>query len=319
MLAASLVERPFLPGDDGAWVAEKRRELADVRVRALSVLADGCLRSDDPLEAVKWAEQLTVLEPFRETGYRRLMEAHVEAGNRAEALRVYERCRRLLADELGAYPSPETEAIYRSLLEAPPTPGEAAAASETSGAPGRGRWKRLAVAAAVVLIGGVIAATLAMTSHGRAAPKVLPNSVVRIDPHTLKVTQVVPVVDAPDLVVASGGFVWITSHILRGAGPDTLRNAGDRALTRLDPSDGKAEVVGGGLAPCGLTTDPSGDVWLANCYAGTAGTGDNVVRVDARTLQFKKTSPFPVAKASSAAWPTAAAHSGSPRSSATTR
>ena len=84
MLAASLVERPFLPGDDGAWVAEKRRELADVRVRALSVLADGCLRSDDPLEAVKWAEQLTVLEPFRETGYRRLMEAHVAAGNRAE-------------------------------------------------------------------------------------------------------------------------------------------------------------------------------------------------------------------------------------------
>jgi DNA-binding SARP family transcriptional activator/streptogramin lyase len=288
-LAASLVERPFLPGDDGAWVAEKRRELADVRVRALSVLADGCLRSGDPLEAVKWAEQLTVLEPFRETGYRRLMEAHVAAGNRAEALRVYERCRRLLADELGAYPSPETEAIYRSLLGAPPTPGGAAAAPETSRAPGTGRWKRLGLATTAVLAGGAIAATLAVTSHGRAAPKVVPNSVVRIDPHTLKVTQVVPVVDAPDLVVASGGFVWITSHILRDTGPSTLRNAGDRALTRLDPSDGKAEVVGGGLAPCGLTTDPSGDVWLANCYPGTAGPHDNVVRVDARTLDFKKT------------------------------
>ena len=291
MLAASLVGRPFLPGDDGAWVAEKRRALADVRVRALSVLADGCLRSGEPLEAVKWAEQLTVLEPFRETGYRLLMEAHVAAGNRAEALRVYERGRRLLADELGAYPSPETEAIYRSLLEAPSTPGGAAASSETSGSFGTGRWKRLGLAAAVVVIGGVIAATLAMTSHGRAAPKVLPNSVVRIDPHTLKVTQVVPVVDAPDLVVASGGFVWITSHILRDTGPDTLRNAGDRALTRLDPSDGKAEVVGGGLAPCGLTTDPSGDVWLANCYPGAAAPHDNVVRVDARTLHFKKTFP----------------------------
>jgi DNA-binding SARP family transcriptional activator/DNA-binding beta-propeller fold protein YncE len=291
MLAASLVARPFLPGDDGAWVAEKRRELASVRVRALSVLADGCLRSGEPLEAVKWAEQLPVLEPFRETGYRRLMEAHVAAGNRAEALRVYERCRRLLADDLGAYPSPETEAIYRSLLEAPPTPGGAAGASQTSGSFGTGRWKRLGVAAAVVLIGGVIAATLAMTSHGRAAPKVLPNSVVRIDPHTLKVTEVVPVVDAPDLVVASGGFVWITSHILRDTGPSTLRNAGDRALTRLDPSDDKADVVGGGLAPCGLTTDPSGDVWLANCYPGTAGPHDNVVRVDAHTLHFKKTFP----------------------------
>ena len=87
--------------------------------RALSVLADACLRSGDAREAAKWAEQTIALAPFRETGYRRLMEAHVAAGNRAEALRVYEQCRRLLADELGAYPSPETESIYRALLEAP--------------------------------------------------------------------------------------------------------------------------------------------------------------------------------------------------------
>ena len=68
---------------------------------------------------MRWAEQAIELAPFREAGYRRLMEAHVAAGNRAEALRVYERCRRLLADELGAYPSPETESMYRALLAAP--------------------------------------------------------------------------------------------------------------------------------------------------------------------------------------------------------
>ena len=96
----------------------KRRELADLRARALGVLTEASLRSGDAPEAVKWAEQTIALAPFRETGYRRLMEAHVAAGDRAEALRVYERCRRLLADELGAYPSPETESIYRSLLEA---------------------------------------------------------------------------------------------------------------------------------------------------------------------------------------------------------
>src|SRR5881394_671180 len=75
-LAASLVEQPLLPGDDGMWVEEKRRDLAHVRVRALTVLAVACLRSDDPSEAARWAEQLTTLEPFRETGYRLLMEAH---------------------------------------------------------------------------------------------------------------------------------------------------------------------------------------------------------------------------------------------------
>ena len=118
-LAESLVGQPFLPGDDGAWVEGKRRELAEVRARALSVLADASLRSGAGREAAQWAEQEIALEPFRESGYRRLMQAHVAAGDRAEALRVYDRCRRLLADELGAYPSPETESIYQALLEAP--------------------------------------------------------------------------------------------------------------------------------------------------------------------------------------------------------
>jgi len=115
----SLLRESFLPGEDGTWVEAKRRELADVRARALSVLADASLSSGNPEQSVRWAEQSIEAEPFREGGYRRLMEAHATAGNRAEALRAYERCRRLLAEELGAYPSPETESIYRSLLEAP--------------------------------------------------------------------------------------------------------------------------------------------------------------------------------------------------------
>ena len=119
--AESLARRPFLSGEDGTWVEQKRRDLADIRERALSVLADACLRSGATREAAKWAEELIALSPFREAGYRRLMEAHVVAGNRAEALRVYEQCRQLLAEELGAYPSPETDSIYRALLEAPQT------------------------------------------------------------------------------------------------------------------------------------------------------------------------------------------------------
>ena len=72
-----------------------------------------------------------MLEPYREGGYRRLMQAHAAAGDSAEALRVYERCRRLLADELGAYPSAETESIYRDLLRAP-APEAPAARPETA-------------------------------------------------------------------------------------------------------------------------------------------------------------------------------------------
>src|SRR6476619_2356108 len=173
--AESLARPPFLPGEDGTWVEQKRRDLADIRERALSVLADACLRSGAAREAAKWAEELIALSPFREAGYRRLMEAHVVAGNRAEALRVYEQCRQLLAEELGAYPSPETDSIYRALLEAPQTsvrttpvaePTVEHGESELSRAdteapppkndepPRRGRGKVAPVIAGALLVGG---------------------------------------------------------------------------------------------------------------------------------------------------------------------
>jgi SARP family transcriptional regulator, regulator of embCAB operon len=307
-LAESLLRQPFLPGEDGAWVEGKRREFADLRGRALDALTDAALRRGDGHEGAMWAEQAIALEPFRETGYRRLMEAHVASGNRAEALRVYERCRRLLAEELGAYPSPETESLYRELLEGSSGRVEAATmhktqTAETSAPVGlekqpevaqrvprrRRRRTRAALAGAALLVGGVVAAALALESGAGSSPKVLPNSVVRIDADTLKVEQVVSVGDSPDLVVAAGGFVWVEHHVLREVSSYSLRNAGDRTLTRVDPATGSAVVVGGGLAPCGLTADPSGDVWVADCYPADTGRSDNVVRVDARTLNFERT------------------------------
>lgn len=58
------------------------------------------------------------LEPFRESCHVQLMRVHLSAGNRAEGLRAYERCRSLPAEELGVPPSRETEAAYLELLAA---------------------------------------------------------------------------------------------------------------------------------------------------------------------------------------------------------
>ena len=96
-----------------------------------------------------------------------------------------------------------------------------------------------------------------------APPKVVPNSVVRIDPRTLKRVQVVPVGDDPDLVVDAGGYIWVTNHMLSDRnGPADIYN-GDRTLTRVDPSTGTARQVGGGLSPCGLSPGPPGTVLVA--------------------------------------------------------
>ncbi len=94
----------------------KRVELRDVLVRALDCLSEIYARNGEPALAARRAGQAVTLEPFRETSYQRLMRAHAAAGNWAEVLRVYERCRRLLAEELGVSPSSQTEAVYLDIL-----------------------------------------------------------------------------------------------------------------------------------------------------------------------------------------------------------
>jgi streptogramin lyase len=115
----------------------------------------------------------------------------------------------------------------------------------------------------------------------------VPNSVVRIDPKTLKPVQVVPVGDAPDLVVAAEGYIWVTHHMLSDRNGPADIYTGDRTLTRVDPSTGKAREVGGGLSPCGLSAGPPGSVLVANCFPRSSGQTPAIVRVDAKTLELK--------------------------------
>jgi DNA-binding SARP family transcriptional activator/pimeloyl-ACP methyl ester carboxylesterase len=114
--ATAIARRQFLPGEEGLWVESKRAELVVVLRRALECTSAAALRLGDFAEACAAATEAVALEPYREEAYLRLILAQDAAGNRAEALHTYERCRRLLADELGVDPSPLTEAAYLALL-----------------------------------------------------------------------------------------------------------------------------------------------------------------------------------------------------------
>lgn len=122
-VVTAIARRPFLPGSEGAWVDRQRSELHGMLVRALDCLTEVWLARDDPVLAVRLAEELVGLEPFRDSGHRRLMTAYVRSGNRAEALRAYERCRQLLAKEFGVEPAAETTALRMALLADAPLPG----------------------------------------------------------------------------------------------------------------------------------------------------------------------------------------------------
>jgi DNA-binding SARP family transcriptional activator/tetratricopeptide (TPR) repeat protein len=125
--ARAIAGRPLLPGHDGAWIEDRRAALHQVRLRSLELLADIHLAGGQAALAVGPAGDLVALEPFRDSAYRRLLAAHAAAGDRGEALRAYDRYRRMLADELGVGPSPELEAAYLELLHAEPAAGAAAA------------------------------------------------------------------------------------------------------------------------------------------------------------------------------------------------
>ena len=87
-----------------------------IKCRALEVRAEIYLQNGEAPLALEAALDVLRLRPFRETGYRLVMRAHVAQGNRAEALRTYERCRELVSEELGVSPSRETQELYREVL-----------------------------------------------------------------------------------------------------------------------------------------------------------------------------------------------------------
>jgi DNA-binding SARP family transcriptional activator/tetratricopeptide (TPR) repeat protein len=120
--AAELARRPFLPGDESTWVEQVRAGRRRQLVHALDIVAQGAIASGHGDRAITAAEEAVELEPLRETGYQQLIRALAAAGDRARALQVHERCRRLLAEELGVAPSQATEAAYLELLRSDVSP-----------------------------------------------------------------------------------------------------------------------------------------------------------------------------------------------------
>jgi len=283
------------PLSDVAFEPFAQAEIArldELRLAALEERIEADLALGRHAELVPELEGLVREHPLRERLRAQLMLALFRSGRQSEALDAYQQARKLLSTELGLEPGRRLRELEAAILRqdaqlhVPPRP------TRRTGAVHRKRRSVVAIGAALLLAAAVALVGITFTGgETPTPPRVLPNSLVRIDPDTLEATNVVPVGSAPDLVVAAGGFVWITHHVLEDFGYGRLRDAGDRTLNRVNPETGEVETVGG-LAPCGLAPDPSGDVWVANCFA-SRGRDANVVRVDATTLDFDATYRVP--------------------------
>lgn len=113
-----IARRTFLAGESAPWIDDMRRQLDDVHIRSLeATAAAGLALGGTELDtAERSARTLIGKAPYRESGYRLLMETLARRENVAEALRVYEELRQKLRDELGASPSARTQQLHRTLL-----------------------------------------------------------------------------------------------------------------------------------------------------------------------------------------------------------
>jgi TolB-like protein len=125
----------FHPVEDefDAWVEGERAELAR---RVLGAIRAALARPGGATDILRLADAGIALDPTFEDGYRARMRVLAAQGDRAGALREYQRCRQALRRDVGVSPAAATEALRREIADG---------AARSDGPEPRGRPPTLAV------------------------------------------------------------------------------------------------------------------------------------------------------------------------------
>ena len=140
----------LLAGFYDDWVLAERERLRQRYIHLLEQRVALQKARGDLRGAIHTTQRLLACDPLREEPYRYLMELYYRAGDRAAALREFEKCAHLLSAELGAEPMPETLALRDAIrdgatlapLSTPPTvePAPPPTPPVRSAARWRSRW-----------------------------------------------------------------------------------------------------------------------------------------------------------------------------------
>jgi DNA-binding SARP family transcriptional activator len=223
--AADLYTGPFLDGlsvadapDFELWLAGQRDRLARLQMRLLLTQLDQDRVKGDWRRVIDTARRALAVDRLDESFYRALMRAHARLGERAEALHQYETLRAALERELGARPSPETEALRNAIARGdhdparhprrlPRAPGSLARASAEVPFVGR-RAERAALDRALELVrGGRAQAALVTGELGIGKSRLwetwsatLSTEVTALETRCLDVTRALPFAPLAELL-----------------------------------------------------------------------------------------------------------------------
>ncbi len=110
----------FLPDDRYSdWTIYRRQELATLRRRLVLEAARLAQSKTEMESAAGWVRNVLAGDPADEPLARAAMRLYHRSGRRTEALRVYARLERALADELEVEPEPETQNLRAEVVKGP--------------------------------------------------------------------------------------------------------------------------------------------------------------------------------------------------------
>ncbi len=115
--AIELYQGDYLEEFYSDWPYFQREELQRQYFQALSWLARLYRDSDAHDKALTLYERIVARDPYQEEAHREIMRVYAEMGQRAAAIKHYQELEEFLRQDLGVEPMPETQALYRALLD----------------------------------------------------------------------------------------------------------------------------------------------------------------------------------------------------------
>jgi DNA-binding SARP family transcriptional activator len=98
------------------WTMVERERLSNAYMDMLDRLAVHYMETGQLGESIQACYRVLEKDRCHEDSHRLLMRCYARLGQRGRALRQYRMCERILGQEYGTAPSPETRSLYRSLL-----------------------------------------------------------------------------------------------------------------------------------------------------------------------------------------------------------
>lgn len=113
--AVQLYQGPLLEGWYQDWCLYERERLQSMYLAMLDKLMSYCDVYHDYETGLLYGMRILCYDRARERTHRQLMRLYYLLGDRAEALRQYERCATALDEELNVSPSKSTIALYKQI------------------------------------------------------------------------------------------------------------------------------------------------------------------------------------------------------------